>query len=65
METLSDDQSAVQWITAQRELFVGTASVEGVLTTRKQDEAQSAREPANRSLEREHGIGTQGGTANA
>jgi hypothetical protein len=42
VETLSDDQSAVQWITAQRELFVGTASVEGVLTTRKQDEAQSA-----------------------
>jgi len=41
VETLSDDQSAVQWITAQRELFVGTASVEGVLTTRKQDEAQS------------------------
>ena len=42
VETLSDDQSAVQWLTAQRELFVGTASVEGVLTTRKQDEAQSA-----------------------
>ena len=42
VETLSDDQSSVQWITAQRELFVGTASVEGVLTTRKQDEAQSA-----------------------
>ena len=42
VETLSEDQSAVQWITAQRELFVGTASVEGVLTTRKQDEAQSA-----------------------
>ena len=42
VETLSDDQSAVQWITAQRELFVGTAAVEGVLTTRKQDEAQSA-----------------------
>jgi len=41
VETLSDDQSSVQWITAQRELFVGTASVEGVLTTRKQDEAQS------------------------
>ena len=41
VETLSDDQSAVQWITAQRELFVGTASVEGVLITRKQDEAQS------------------------
>ena len=42
VETLSEDQSAVQWVTAQRELFVGTASVEGVLTTRKQDEAQSA-----------------------
>ena len=42
VETLSEDQSAVQWITAQRELFVGTASVEGVLITRKQDEAQSA-----------------------
>jgi len=42
VEAISDDQSAVQWLSAQRELFVGTASVEGVLTTRKQDEAQSA-----------------------
>ena len=42
VETLSEDQSSVQWLTTQRELFVGTASVEGVLTTRKQDEAQSA-----------------------
>ena len=42
VETLSDDQSAVQWLSAQRELFVGTASVEGILLTRKQDEAQSA-----------------------
>ena len=42
VETLSEDQSAVQWITAQRELFVGTASVEGVLITRKQDIAQSS-----------------------
>ena len=41
VETLSEDQSSVQWLTTQRELFVGTASVEGVLTTRKQDEAQS------------------------
>ena len=41
VETLSDDQSAVQWMSAQRELFVGTASVEGILLTRKQDEAQS------------------------
>jgi len=41
VETLSEDQSSVQWVTTQRELFVGTASVEGVLTTRKQDEAQS------------------------
>ena len=41
VETLSDDQSAVQWLAAQRELFIGTASVEGVLLTRKQDEAQS------------------------
>jgi len=41
VEALSDDQSSVQWLSAQRELFVGTASVEGVLTTRKQDEAQS------------------------
>ena len=42
VETLSDDQSAVQWLSAQRELFVGTASLEGILLTRKQDEAQSA-----------------------
>ena len=42
VETLSDDQSAVQWLDAQRELFVGTASVEGILIARKQDEAQSA-----------------------
>ena len=41
VEALSDDQSAIQWLSAQRELFVGTASVEGVLATRKQDEAQS------------------------
>jgi hypothetical protein len=41
VEALSDDQSSVQWMSAQRELFVGTASVEGVLITRKQDEAQS------------------------
>ena len=41
VEALSDDQSSIQWLTAQRELFVGTASVEGVLMTRKQDEAQS------------------------
>jgi hypothetical protein len=42
VETLSDDQSAIQWLSAQRELFVGTASLEGILLTRKQDEAQSA-----------------------
>jgi hypothetical protein len=42
VEAISDDQSAVQWLSAQRELFVGTASVEGVLTSRKQDEGQSA-----------------------
>jgi len=41
VEALSDDQSSVQWLSAQRELFVGTASVEGILLTRKQDEAQS------------------------
>lgn len=41
VEALSDDQSSIQWLSAQRELFVGTASVEGVLATRKQDEAQS------------------------
>ena len=41
VETLSEDQSSVQWLATQRELFIGTASVEGVLTTRKQDEAQS------------------------
>ena len=41
VEALSDDQSSIQWLSAQRELFVGTASVEGVLSTRKQDEAQS------------------------
>jgi hypothetical protein len=41
VEALSDDQSSIQWLSAQRELFVGTASVEGVLMTRKQDEAQS------------------------
>ena len=41
VETLSDDQSSIQWLSSQRELFVGTASVEGVLTTRKADEAQS------------------------
>lgn len=51
VETLSDDQSAVQWISAQRELFIGTASVEGVLTTRKQDEAQS---PENLPIVRWH-----------
>jgi len=42
IETISDDQSAVQWLAWQRELFVGTASVEGVLQTRNTDEAQSA-----------------------
>lgn len=42
VETLSDDQSAIQWLSSQRELFVGTASLEGILLTRKQDEAQSA-----------------------
>ena len=42
IETISDDQSAVQWLAWQRELFVGTASTEGVLQTRNQDEAQSA-----------------------
>ncbi len=41
VEALSDDQSSIQWLSAQRELFVGTASVEGILATRKQDEAQS------------------------
>jgi hypothetical protein len=41
VEALSDDQSSVQWLSAQRELFVGTASMEGNLLTRKQDEAQS------------------------
>ena len=41
VETLSDDQSSVQWLATQRELFIGTESIEGVLTTRKQDEAQS------------------------
>jgi len=41
IETLADDQSSVQWISAQREIFVGTASLEGILLTRKQDEAQS------------------------
>jgi hypothetical protein len=41
IEALSDDQSSVQWLSSQRELFVGTASVEGILMTRKQDEAQS------------------------
>ena len=42
IEIFSEDQSAVQWISAQRELFTGTASVEGVLLARKTDEAQSA-----------------------
>ena len=42
VETVAEDQSPVQWITAQRELFVGTASAEGTLSGRKQDEAQSA-----------------------
>lgn len=42
IDTVSEDQSAVQWMSEQRELFVGTASEEGVLVTRKQDEAQSA-----------------------
>jgi hypothetical protein len=42
IETISDDQSAVQWLAWQRELFVGTASTEGALQTRNQDEAQSA-----------------------
>ncbi len=51
VETLSEDQSAVQWISAQRELFTGTASVEGVLMTRKQDEAQS---PENLPIVRWH-----------
>jgi len=42
VETVAEDQSPVQWITTQRELFVGTASAEGTLIGRKQDEAQSA-----------------------
>jgi len=42
IEAVSQDQSAVQWMSEQRELFVGTASVEGVLVPKKQDEAVSA-----------------------
>ena len=42
VEAVSQDQSVVQWMSEQRELFVGTASVEGVLVPKKQDEAVSA-----------------------
>ena len=45
IEVLSEDQSSSQWISAQKELFVGTASVEGALTSRKNDEAASAENP--------------------
>ena len=42
VEAVAEDQSPIQWITTQRELFVGTGSAEGTLRGRKQDEAQSA-----------------------
>lgn len=45
VEALSEDQSSIQWVSAQKELFVGTASVEGTLIARKNDEAQSAENP--------------------
>ena len=45
IEALSEDQSSIQWVSAQKELFVGTASVEGTLIARKSDEAQSAENP--------------------
>ena len=38
----SRDQSPIQWLSAQRDLFVGTSAQEGQLVTKKKDEAQSA-----------------------
>lgn len=40
--TSSRDQSPIQWLSAQRDLFVGTSAQEGQLVTKKKDEAQSA-----------------------
>jgi len=42
IQARSEDQSPIQWLSAQRDLFVGTESVEGIVRSRKADEAQSA-----------------------